>query len=378
MSGFEFATATRIIFGDGKLSEIASIAPEFGRRALVVCGGTVDRAQPLLDLLDGAGVAYEPFTVVGEPDVSTIQRGVAMAQAYAADMVISIGGGSAIDTGKAIAALATNPGDLLDYLEVIGRGQKLTEAPLPFVAIPTTAGTGSEVTRNAVIASPEHKLKVSLRSPLMLPKVALVDPKLTHSLPRDITAYTGMDALIQVIEPFTSSASNPLTDVICREGIRMGLSAIYASYDHCTPFARTTMALVSLYGGLALANAKLGAVHGFAGVLGGMYDAPHGALCAALLPHVTRVNVQALQERAPLSPALRRYGEIGQMIGRHDCAPWFGELVGDLDIPPLSAYGVTRDDFPEIVEKSAKSSSMKGNPIALTTDELTEVLEGAL
>ena len=158
----------------------------------------------------------------------------------------------------------------------------------------------------------------------------------------------------------------------------MGLSAIYASYDHCTPFARRTMALVSLYGGLALANTKLGAVHGFAGVLGGMYDAPHGALCAALLPHVTRVNLQALQQREPNSPALRRYGEIGQMIGRHDCAPWFGELVADLDIPPLRTYGVTRDDFPEIVEKSAKSSSMKGNPIALTHAELTEALEGAL
>lgn len=393
MNAFEFAAAARIIFGEGKLREIAAIAPEFGRRALVVCG-SVERAQSLVNLLDEAKVEHVEFTVKGEPDIQLVQAGVAQAHDIAAEMVISFGGGSAIDTGKAIAALATNPGDVLDYLEVIGEGQKLVNAPLPFVAIPTTAGTGAEVTRNAVIASPEHKLKVSLRSPLMLPRVALVDPELTYGLPKEITAYTGMDALTQVIEPFVSNQANPLTDAICREGIQRGANVIGSVYVYPDyPAARSEMALASLCGGLALANAKLGAVHGFAGVLGGMYGAPHGALCAALLPHVTEVNVQALQTRiaSDLMPeqrvnfelALQRYREIAH-IATHStdaraaaCVTWMKNLVSELQIPSLRAYGIQQADFPAIVEKSAGSSSMKGNPIALTTDELTEILEKA-
>ena len=390
-SAFEFATATRIIFGEGKLKEIATIAPEFGSRALVVCGN-VERAKPLFDLLDSAKIAVSTFSISGEPSIPSVKAGTEQAKTFGAQMVISFGGGSAIDAGKAIAALATNAGEPLDYLEVIGKGQKLANPPLPFVAIPTTAGTGSEVTRNAVIASPEHKVKVSLRSPLMLPKVALVDPELTYGLPKEITAYTGMDALTQCIEPFTSNAANPLTDAISYEGVRLGSRAIYDVYHGDNDFqryeryvdARNKMALTSLFGGLALANAKLGAVHGFAGVLGGMYDAPHGALCAALLPHVTEVNVRALMSRDDDIPALRRYSQIAIILTKHgnasgiDVAPWIAELVHFLEIPPLRTYGIKSDDFPEIVEKAAHSSSMKGNPIVLTTDELTEILEKAL
>ncbi len=385
MSGFEFATAARIIFGEGKLREIASIAPEFGQRALVVVGGAMERAQPLFDLLDQAKIEHSGFTVNGEPDIQLVKAGVDLAEASDAEMVIAFGGGAAMDTGKAIAALTVNTGDPLDYLEVIGRGQKLTQTPLPLVAIPTTAGTGAEVTRNAVLASPEHHVKVSLRSPLMLPRVALVDPELTYTLPKAITAYTGMDALTQVIEPFTSNLANPLTDAICREGIRQGSKAIRSAYTQGenAPDARRGMALTSLFGGLALANAKLGAVHGFAGVLGGMYDgAPHGAICAALLPYVTEANLRALTAREPDNPGLARYREIARMItGQPDTAAlvtWLKELIDDLEIPPLSRYGIAREGFPEIVEKSAKSSSMKGNPIALTGDELTEILEKAL
>lgn len=389
MSGFEFATAQRIIFGEGKLREMLTIAPEFGHRALVVVGGAVERAKPLFDLLDEANVAHTEFSVTQEPDIALVQRGVATVNAFAAEMVISFGGGAAIDTGKAISALATNPGSVLDYLEIIGKGKKLIQPPLPFVAIPTTAGTGAEVTRNAVIASPEHKLKVSLRSPLMLPKVALVDPELTYGLPKAITAYTGMDALTQCIEPFVSNAANPLTDAICHEGIRIGSQAIYDVYGanpdqyEVMTEARHGMALTSLFGGLALANAKLGAVHGFAGVLGGMYDAPHGALCAALLPPVIEVNVRALQSRDNDIPALRRYTQIAILLTKRgkasgsDVAPWLAELVNTLEIPPLRTYGIQREDFPTIVEHSAKASSMKGNPIVLTTDELTEILDKA-
>jgi len=383
MNPFEFATAARIIFGEGKLREIAAIAPGFGRRALVVCG-SVERAQPLLDLLDAAKVAYTPFSVGKEPDVALIKAGVAAAHEAEAEMVISIGGGSAIDAGKAIAALATNSGDPLDYLEIIGQGQPITQTPLPFVAIPTTAGTGAEVTRNAVIASPEHRLKVSLRSPLMLPKVALVDPELTYGLPPEITAYTGMDALTQVLEPLVSNAATVMTDMICQLGLAYGSFAIHDAYAHDDPNARNMMSLVSLWGGMALANAKLGAVHGFAGVLGGMYDAPHGALCAALLPAVTFVNVRALRSREPESIGLRRYtSAVGYVSGGKvsdpvQLAPILAELVRSMQIPPLRIYGVKREDFPKIVEKSANSSSMKGNPIVLKYDELTEILERAL
>ncbi len=383
MNPFEFATAARIIFGEGKLRELVTIAPEFGRRALVVCG-SVERAQPLFALLDEAGVEYTAFSVNGEPTLELIRAGVTLAHECEAELVISMGGGSAIDAGKAIAALATNPGDPLDYLEIIGSGQPIKQTPLPFIAIPTTAGTGAEVTRNAVIASPEHRLKVSLRSPLMLPKVALVDPLLTHGLPKEITAYTGMDALTQLLEPLVSNAANVMTDMVCQLGLAYGTFAIRDAYENDDPSARSTMALVSLWGGIALANAKLGAVHGFAGVLGGMYEAPHGALCAALLPSVTLVNVRALRAREPENIGLRRYTSATSYLSGsqvHDpiqLAAILADLTRSLRIPPLRIYGIRREDFPEIVEKSAQASSMKGNPIALTRDELTEILERAL
>ncbi|MEP7291904.1 MAG: iron-containing alcohol dehydrogenase [Chloroflexota bacterium] len=383
MNPFEFATATRIIFGEGKLREIATIAPEFGRRALVVCG-SVERAQPLFALLDEAKVAYTPFSVRGEPNLELIKAGVEQAHESEAEMVISIGGGSTIDAGKAIAALATNPGDPLDYLEIIGKGQPISQTPLPFIAIPTTAGTGAEVTRNAVISSPEHRLKVSLRSPLMLAKVALVDPELTYGLPPAITAYTGMDALTQVIEPLVSNAANVMTDMICQLGILYGMNAIHNAYAHDDPSARNTMALVSLWGGMALANARLGAVHGFAGVLGGMFDAPHGALCATLLPAVTYANVRALRTREPENIGLKRYTSAVQYMSGYKvsdpgkAANLLAQLTELMEIPPLRIYGIQQKDFAEIVEKSAKSSSMKGNPIVLTTEELTKILEKAL
>jgi alcohol dehydrogenase class IV len=235
------------------------------------------------------------------------------------------------------------------------------------------------------LASPEHRVKVSLRSNLTLPRLALVDPKLTHSVPPQITASTGLDALTQVIEPYVSRLANPLTDAICREGIRRGARSLRRAYeDGGDANARENMALTSLFGGLALANAKLGAVHGFAGPLGGMFHAPHGAICGRLLPYVMAVNVQALRERGQGGAALRRYDEVAQLLvgspraAAHDGVSWMQALCAALDIPPLSAHGVTEDDFPAIVEKAARSSSMKGNPIELTREEMEEILRRAL
>ncbi len=382
---FEFATATRIIFGAGTLAEIGPAAASLGQRALVVTRADQSSAMPLLDLLRRAGIEVSTYAADGEPTINAVLEGVRQAREDRCDLVIGFGGGSVIDTGKAVAALVTNPGDPLDYLEVIGRGQAITQAPPPYIAIPTTAGTGSEVTRNAVLGSPEHRVKVSLRSPLMLPKIALVDPELTYHLPPEITAYTGLDALTQVIEPFVCNQPTPITDGICREGIRRASSALLRAYEHGDDTAaREDMALVALSGGLALANARLGAVHGFAGPFGGMFDAPHGAVCAALLPHVMTANIAALKARQPDSIALQRYDDVAQLLTGDrtavaaDGAAWIGELCDLLHVPGLSAYGVTDADITDLIDKSARSSSMKGNPIALTPDEMRGILTQAL
>ena len=380
---FTFATANRIIFGNGTLSQAPDIIKSYGERVLLVVGASSKRAEPLLNQLTNTEVVL--FSVAAEPTIPLIEDGVRVAKGIDAQVVVGFGGGSVIDAAKAIAALATNEGQPLDYLEVIGKGQKLTKAPLPFIAIPTTAGTGSEVTKNAVLASPEHRLKVSLRSDAMLADVALVDPELTYSLPPSITAATGMDALTQVIEPFVSNLANPLTDGLCREAIWRGGWAIRRVWqDGNDTSARRDMALVSLFGGLALANAKLGAVHGFAGVIGGMFDAPHGAVCAALLPHVMKANIHALVTRQPEGLIWTRFSEIAKMLtgnrsaGAQDGVAWVVETVQLLEIPALSTYGISEADFPAIVDKSRNSSSMKGNPIVLTDAELTAILQDAL
>ncbi len=382
---FEFATAGRIVFGPGTLAEVGPIAREFGQRALVVTGRDPARAAPLLERLASIDVTATLFTIAQEPSLDDITRGLAAARTAHCDVVIGFGGGAALDAAKAIAALLPNDGDLLDYLEVIGRAQPLARPGAPCIAIPTTAGTGSEVTRNAVLASPTHRVKVSLRSPHLLPRVALIDPELALGLPPALTASTGLDALTQLIEPYVSSRANPFTDALCVDGIRRVARSLRSAVENGRDLAaRTDMALASLYGGLALANAGLGAVHGFAGPLGGMFPAPHGAICAALLPHVTSANLAALRTRLPDPAALTRYDEVARLLtGRAnanatDGVAWLHALNADLRIPPLSHYGINAADFPAIVAASLKASSMKANPIALTTDELTTILHRAV
>ncbi len=381
---FEFATATKIVFGPGKVKEVAALATPLGKHALVVTGKTQERAQPLLKPMEVQGISVTFFAVPGEPTTAMVREGVAQARAAGCDLVIGIGGGSVLDAGKAIAALLTNGGDPLDYLEVVGRGQPLTRPAAPYIAIPTTAGTGAEVTKNAVLASPEHHVKVSLRSPLMLPRLAVVDPELTYSAPPDITAATGLDAFTQVLEPYVCQSPNPITDALCREGLMRASTALRQVYrDGKDSEARADMALVSLFGGLALANAQLGAVHGLAGVLGGMFNAPHGALCGRLLPFVIEANVRALRKREPDSEVLERYDEIAVILtGDWDCeaedaVTWVKTLCSELKIPGLATYGVTAQNFPTVAEKALRASSMKGNAIKLTEAELRGVLERA-
>ena len=383
MSSFEFATARQIIFGAGKLSELGRHVDGNARRLLLVSGHSADAIPRVRKVLAALDVSLTEIQVHGEPTIQVIRAGVESAREH--DMVIAVGGGSVLDTGKAIAALVTNPGDVLDYLEVIGKGQPLLHAPLPYIAIPTTAGTGSEVTRNAVIESTEKNLKVSLRSPLMLPRLALVDPELTYSLPPEITASSGLDALTQLIEPFVSVKANPMTDAICREGMSYAARSLQRVYADGTDHeAREGMSLASLFGGMALANAALGAVHGFAGPLGGMLHAPHGALCARLLPLVMEANINALQTRQPEHPALNRYIEIARILTgdgnatAEDGVLWTRQLVQELKIPGFSTYGLDERIFPEAIEKTMKASSFKGNPIPLEEKELRGILEKAL
>ena len=382
---FDFATAGRIVFRSGAADDLPRIAREFGRRPLLVTGKNPDRLAALTRRMESGGLIFSIFSVGGEPTLDIVRKGVEQAR-QGCDLVIGIGGGSAIDAAKAIAALTSNSGEPLDYLEVIGKGQPLENAPLPFIAVPTTAGAGAEVTRNAVLGSPEHGVKASLRSPLLLAKIALVDPELTFDLPPVITANTGLDTLTQLIEPYVSVRANAFTDQFCRDGLaRVAQSLMKAYRQGHDRAAREAMSFASLLSGLALANAGLGVVHGFAAPLGGMlHDAPHGALCAAVLPHGMTVNIRALRQRGTHNPALERYREAARILSGDSHAEaeygaaWVANLCARMSVPPLSSYGLTREQIPGLVEKAAKANSMKGNPVQLTAEELTEVASLAL
>lgn len=378
---FEFLTAARILFGPGTFARAASIINSLGDRPFVVTGKTMERYQPLLDDLDERGLDFGHGVVTREPTITLVHSLVEEVRQLGCDVIVGFGGGSVLDTAKAIAGLTPNPGEVLDYLEVVGRGLPLEAPALPCVAIPTTAGTGAEVTKNAVLGSPADQVKVSLRSPFLLPSVAIVDPELTHSMTRTVTAYSGLDALTQVIEPFLSSRHNPLVDSLCRHAIGLGGRALKTAVaDGSDPQAREDMSLVSLTGGIALTNAGLGAVHGFAGPLGGMTGAPHGAICACLLAPVFAANILALERVGDPAGTLVRFDEVGRLLtgdssaSLREAVEWLWECRGSLEIPILQELGLEPDRFPEAIEKARRASSMKANPVVLEPEELMTVL----
>jgi alcohol dehydrogenase class IV len=352
-----------------------------GQNIFLVTGKNPERVKFLTENLEAGGSSVFSFQVEKEPTTEMISNGVKFARETDCKAVVGFGGGSVIDSAKAIAALTPNKGELLDYLEVIGKGKKLEEKPLPFIAVPTTAGTGAEVTKNAVIHSPEHNVKVSLRSPLMFPDVAVVDPELTLSMLPEITATTGMDALTHLLETFVSNQANPFIDMLCREGIHRISASLKNAFENGNDLkAREDMAFAAMLGGMALANVKLGAVHGFAGPLGGMFPVPHGAVCAALLPAVMEINIRVLEEQKHIK-SIAKYLEVAQILtGNKDAKiedgiNWAGEMVKALKIPTLSAFGLSASNFPVLVEKAKKASSMQGNPVSLSEKQLTEILE---
>ncbi len=382
---FEFATDSRIVFGPGSLAQAGAIARAWGRRAFVVTGRDPGRARHLATLLGEAGVAAEVFPVAGEPTVGAVASALAAAREGRAELVIGFGGGGAIDAAKAVAGLLANPGDPLDYLEVVGRGAPLANPALPWMAVPTTAGTGAEVTKNAVLGVPERGVKVSLRSPQLLARVALVDPELTIGLPPGPTAASGMDALAQLIEAYVCCRSNPMTDALCAEGLPRFARAFPAVWrDPGDIGARTDVALASLLSGLALANAGLGAVHGFAAPLGGLFSAPHGEVCAALLGPVMAANLSALGEGGDPGGALGRYAELARWLtGRADAqasdgVAWVRGWVETLGIRRLSAHGLTRERIGEVVARAKAASSMKANPVVLSDGALSAILAESL
>lgn len=380
----EFATASRIVFGPGVAAELPTIVAALGSRVLVCTGSDPARHRKLLDTLR---VPMEILTAGGEPTVESAREGVRRCTEFDADVVVGLGGGSSIDLAKAIAMLQGNGGDPVDYLEVVGRGQPITRPSVPTIAVPTTAGSGAEVTANAVLAAPEHNRKVSLRAASMLPAVALVDPLLTLGCGPGVTAASGLDALTQCLEPFVSPMATPFSDLYAADGLQRVGRALRAV--HHTPGdvdARAEMSLVSLFGGLALANAKLGAVHGIAGVIGGLVAAPHGAICAALLVPVTKLNVRLLRERDPEGAALHRYGRAAQLLTGDPTATiddgldWIRATVTMLGIPDLAGLGVPTLEpgiLTEIATMAAAASSTRGNPVRVTPAELRDCLEAS-
>lgn len=379
MTAFAFATADMIRFGRGEAVQAVPALVALGKTVLLVTGATPARVGWLKDALEAEGVAVTVFSVAKEPDVALIESGVAVARVAQATAVITIGGGAVIDAGKAIAALTPATRPMLDHLEVVGQGLPLDVAPLPFAALPTTAGTGAEVTKNAVISVPDAQRKVSLRDPRMLPTLAIVDPALTDNCPRGVTLASGLDAVTQVIEPYLSSKANPLTDTICRDAIPKGLVAIQQIMASEDPDARDALAWVSMCGGLALANSGLGVVHGLAGPLGGLTNAAHGAICGALLPHGLRANAEAGNDPVLQVRIAEVQGWIAQAFGgaAEDAVETLHHWSRKAGLPGLDAQGITDAARAKAARDAVSSSSMKANPVALTEEQLLNLMERA-
>lgn len=390
---FDFHGIPPIQFGCGRFENLGATAASHGRSVYLITnagtpgdGGLVDRA---IAQLEGRGLQATVWRQRGEPQVTQVTEALHGARKAAADVVIALGGGSALDMAKAVAGLLANGGGPLDYMEVIGEGRPLTKPAAPWIAVPTTAGTGAECTRNAVIGSPEHRFKASLRSPHLLPRLALVDPELTVSLSPEVTARSGMDALCQLIESYTSRGAQPMTDVLALEGIRRAARALPDAYrDGNDLTARQDMALAATLSGITLSNAGLGAAHGFAAPLGARLPIPHGTICGALLPHVMAANIIAARcQDPPHTELLSRYAAIGRALVGDDRMEderaaeegirFVRDLVDQFSLPRLGQFGLNDACIPELVAQARRSSSMRYNPIALSEQALADVLRAA-
>jgi alcohol dehydrogenase class IV len=382
---FDLAVPADVRFGAGRVTEVPDALAGLGAtRVLVVTGRTTSRADAIRSALGEAGLSSIAFGVATEPSVERVRAAMELISEAGCDAVLGFGGGSAIDVAKAAALLATSGTDPLEHLEVIGAGRPIQKPGLPCLAVPTTAGTGSEVTRNSVLSG--GGVKASLRSPLMLPKVAVIDPDLLVGLPSATIAASGMDALSQLIEPLLSQRANPFSDALARDGIRRSARSLRRAYEEGMEDAevREDLTLASLFGGLCLANSGLGAVHGIAAAAGARLSAPHGAVCAAVLAAAMEVNLRALRDRAPEHPALVRMAEVATVLtGQPDATledgiAWLEELTAALYIPGLTTDKLSEEEISGIVAAAQKASSMRGNPIELSDSEVTEIVTRSL
>jgi alcohol dehydrogenase len=368
---FSFLTPPEILFGPGESRKVLDVARRFGSRLFLVTGGKSFETLPVAALLSG----IPRWSVSGEPDVATVDEG--LRRCGDADVVVAIGGGSVLDAAKAVAGVAPHGGSVRDYLEQVG-DKKLTKSPLPFIAVPTTAGSGSEATKNAVIRVPDLKVKRSIRHDLLVPRVAIVDPTLAAAAPKDVAASAALDAFTHLLEGYVSTGAHAMTDALALPGLALaaeGLRGIASGQD-----AFAAMSQASLWGGIVLANAGLGAVHGLVAPLGGRCAIPHGIGCACLLADTVRVNLQALRSRATDSPALGRYEKAAQALGLRSSDELL-KLLTDyrrvFDLPRLSTRGMTAEDIAPIV-KASRGGSMRSNPVELSDAELEGIVRAIM
>jgi len=384
---FEFLNTPQIVFGKGRFQEIGDLLSQYGKRILIA--GSESAFSQIKErfeaIISKKKISYEIIFIKGEPDIHQIDSGVELGIKQKADAVLGIGGGSAVDAGKAIAGLISNGGSAKDYMEVIGKGSKITKQPLPYIAIPTTAGTGSEVTKNAVVLSKEDGLKTSIRSPLLIPKVALIDPELMVNVSPEVTAYCGLDALTQLLESYTSIKSQPITDSLAILGIRRIIKSLIFVYENGDDVSsREDIAFAALLSGICLANAGLGAVHGFASPIGGMLGIPHGVVCGALLAPVIEENIRQMVAEIPFNETLAKYATLGELLvdlvfedireAADRVIEYTEQISRILKIPKLSKYGLTEKYFDKIIEKAKISSSMRYNPVKLSDEALHRIL----
>lgn len=394
MFDFSLARLPRIEFGSGRIRDLPALAQRYGNQALLVTGGRSFRSSPhwarLLEGFDHLGLKYADMSVEGEPSPELVDKSVAEFRGMNIDVVIGIGGGSALDAAKAIAGLLRPGNSVMGHLEGVGPELPYQGPATPFIAVPTTAGTGSEATKNAVLSRHgEAGFKKSFRDEKLVAEIALVDPDLLASCPPEIIAANGMDAFTQLLESYVSSKANRFTDALAWSGMKAARNSLLAWHKN-GPSAREEqagMAYAALMSGITLAQVGLGSVHGLASPLGAFFPIPHGVVCGTLVAEATRMNIQALKQRSPANEALTKYAQAGRLLtknGNLDDATALDRLVetledwtDQLDLPRLGKYGIAPQDFARIVANS-RGSSMKTNPIVLTDAEIGSILAARL
>ncbi|WP_374089235.1 iron-containing alcohol dehydrogenase [Methylomicrobium lacus] len=390
-SPFSISRLPRINYGRGRINEVPALAAAYGRTALLVTGKQSFCATPRWQVFTGAleakGLRWLHFTVSGEPSPMGVDAAVSRFRGEGVDVVIAIGGGSVLDAAKAVAGLLPHGNSVMDHLEGVGKNVPYRGPSTPFIAVPTTAGTGSEATKNSVLSvqGPEG-FKKSFRDECLIPEYAVIDPDLLASCPRELIAADGMDAFTQLLESYVSIKANPFTDALAWSGMTAFKAGFFAAWEGIEPEAgdgRAAMAYAALLSGITLAQVGLGSVHGLASPLGAYFPIPHGVVCGTLVAAATAVNIEAMQAREPNHPALAKYAEVGRLLtGRNEIddaearaalIALLAEWSDRLQLPRLHRYGIGAEDFPLIVANS-RGSSMLTNPIVLTDAEIEEVL----